>query len=172
MPLYALGDRVPDIHPTAFVHPDAVVIGAVTVGPESSIWPTAVLRADHGQVRIGARTSVQDGTVVHCTADLDTRIGDRCTIGHNAHLEGCTVHDDSLIGSGSVILHRAEVGPHALVGAGALVPNGLIVPAHARALGVPARVTHDVVPEGAFTANVEVYVHNAHWYNAELRRIG
>ena len=171
MPLYALGDRVPEIHPSAFIHPDAVLIGAVTVGAESSIWPTAVLRADHGEVRIGSRSSVQDGTILHCTADLDTVIGDRCTIGHNAHLEGCIVRDDSLIGSGAVVLHRAEIGPHALVGACALIPNGLRVPPHARALGIPARITEDVVPEGAFTANVDTYVHNAHWYNAQLRRI-
>lgn len=171
MALYALGDRVPSIHPTAFVHPDAVIIGAVVIGAESSIWPTAVLRADHGEIRVGAQTSIQDGTVVHCTADLDTVIGDRCTVGHNAHLEGCRVHDDSLIGSGAVVLHRAEIGPHALVGAGALVPNGLRVPPHARALGIPARVTLDAVPDGAFSMNVETYVHNAHWYSAELRRL-
>ena len=171
MARYALGDRVPDVHPTAFIHPDAVLIGAVLIGPESSVWPTAVLRADHGRIIVGAQTSIQDGTVIHCTADLDTVIGDRCTIGHNAHLEGCTIHDDSLIGSGSVILHRAQVGPHALVGASALIPNGLVVPPHARALGVPARITEDVIPDGAFEDNVAVYVHNAHWYNADLRRL-
>lgn len=171
MALYALGDRRPLIHPTAFVHPDAVIIGAVTVGAESSIWPSAVLRADHGEVRIGSQTSIQDGSIVHCTAELDTVIGDRCTVGHNAHLEGCIVHDDSLIGSGSVVLHRAEIGPNALVGAGALVPNGLCVPAHARALGVPARVTLDAVADGAFAMHVETYVRNAHWYNADLRRL-
>lgn len=171
MALYALGDRVPDIHPSAFVHPDAVVIGAVTIGQDSSIWPGAVLRADLGAIRIGARTSVQDGAVVHCTADLDTVIGDRCTIGHNAHLEGCVVHDDCLIGSGSVVLHRVEIGPHALVGACALVPNGLRVPPHARALGVPARITEDVITEGAFAGNVDTYVRNTHRYRAELRRL-
>lgn len=172
MAIYALGSRQPTIDPTAFVHPEAVIIGDVTIGPESSIWPTAVLRGDHGSVRVGAQTSVQDGTIVHCTSDLDTVIGDRCTIGHNVHLEGCTVHDDSLIGSGSVVLHRAIVGPHALVGACALVPNGLTVPPFARALGVPARITENAISEGDFAANVAVYVHNAHWYNADLRRIG
>ncbi len=171
MPLYALGDRAPDIHPTAFVHPDAVLIGDVRVGPESSVWPTAVLRGDHGSIRIGAQTSVQDGSILHCTDELDTVIGDRCTIGHNVHLEGCTIHDDSLIGSGSVVLHRATIGPHALVGAGALVTNGTVVPAFARALGVPARITLDAITEGDFAENVAVYVHNAHWYRADLRRL-
>ena len=171
MPRYALGDRVPRIDPLAFVHPDAVIIGDVTVGPESSIWPTAVLRGDHGSVVVGAQTSVQDGTVVHCTAALDTVIGDRCVVGHNAHLEGCRIEDGSLIGSGSVVLHRAVVGPHALVGAGAVVPNGTVVPPGARALGVPARITENAVLPGHADDAVEIYVRNAHWYNADLRRL-
>lgn len=171
MPLYALGERTPSIDPSAFVHPDAVIIGDVTVGPESSIWPTAVLRGDHGRVIVGAQTSVQDGTIVHCTSEHDTVIGDRCVIGHNVHLEGCTIEDDSLVGSGSVVLHRAVVGPGALVGAGAVVGNDKVVPPRARALGIPARITEDVIEEGAFAHAVEVYVHNTHWYNADLRRL-
>ncbi len=171
MPLYALGDRTPSIDPSAFVHPDAVVIGDVTIGPESTVWPTTVLRGDHGRIVVGARTSVQDGTVVHCTAELDTVIGDRCVIGHNAHLEGCRIEDDSLIGSGAVILHRATVGPHALVGAGAVVGNDKVVPPLSRALGVPARITENAVTEGEFERAVATYVRNAHWYAAELRRI-
>jgi carbonic anhydrase/acetyltransferase-like protein (isoleucine patch superfamily) len=171
MPVYALGERVPRIDPTAFVHPDAVVIGDVTIGAESTVWPTAVLRGDHGSIVVGARTSVQDGTVVHCTADLPTVIGDRCVVGHNAHLEGCTIEDDCLIGSGSVILHRVVVRRGALVGAAALVPNGTEVPARAMALGVPCRIREDAVEEGAFTHAVERYVHNGHWYRADLRRL-
>lgn len=171
MPLYALGDKSPTIDPTAFVHPDAVVIGDVTVGAESSVWPTAVLRGDHGRIVIGSQTSIQDGTVIHCTADLDTVVGDRCVVGHNAHLEGCTVLDDCLVGSGSVLLHRVRVGPQALVGAGAVVSPDTNVPRGARALGVPARVTEGVIQEGAFDGSVATYVHNAHWYNRDLRRI-
>ena len=135
------------------------------------MWPTAVLRGDGGAIIVGARTSVQDGTVVHCTSTLDTVIGDRCVVGHNAHLEGCTIHDDSLVGSGSVVLHRAEVGPHGLVGAGALVGNGKIVPPFARALGVPATITPDVVQEGDFASMAELYVAKTHRYAAELRRL-
>ena len=171
MPVYALGDRVPEIAPSAFVHPDAVIIGSVVVGPESSVWPGAVLRGDGGRVVVGARTSIQDGCVLHCTADLDTVIGDDCVVGHLAHLEGCTIADRSLVGSGSVILHRAVVGPDALVGAAALVPNGTVVPPHARALGVPARITEGVVDAGAFADHAATYVHKAHWYSAELRRL-
>lgn len=171
MPIYALGDRLPTIDPAAFVHPDAVVIGDVCIGPESSVWPTAVLRGDHGAIVIGAQTSIQDGTVVHCTATLDTVIGDRCVIGHNAHLEGCTIGDDSLIGSGSVVLHRAVVGPGALVGAGAVVGNDKVVPPRARALGVPASIQEEAVTAGAFDHAVATYVRNVHWYAGELRRL-
>jgi len=171
VPIYALGDKVPSIDPTAFVHPEAVIIGDVTVGPESSVWPTAVLRGDFGAIRIGSQTSIQDGTVIHCTATLDTVIGDRCVIGHKAHLEGCTIHDDSLVGSGSVVLHRAVVGPHALVGANAVVNNDKVVPPHARALGVPATITENAVPDGAVRQGMEVYVAATHQYRSELRRI-
>ena len=171
MPIYALGDRVPQISATAYVHPDAIIIGDVTVGERSSIWPGAVLRGDGGKIVIGCETSVQDGTVIHCTTQHDTVIGDRCTVGHNAHLEGCTVLDDSLIGSGSVILHEARIGPHALVGACALIGNGKVVPPFARALGVPATITDNVVSPGAFAANVDTYVAKAIVFKESLRRM-
>lgn len=171
MPVYALGDRTPEIDPTAFVHPDAVLIGSVVVGPESSIWPGAVLRGDGGRVVIGARTSIQDGCVLHCTAELDTVVGDDCVIGHLAHLEGCTIADRSLVGSGSIVLHHVSVGPDALVGAAALVPNGATVPPRARALGVPARITEGVIEPDAFAEHAAAYVRKAHWYSAELRRL-
>jgi carbonic anhydrase/acetyltransferase-like protein (isoleucine patch superfamily) len=171
MALYALGDQVPDVDPDAFVHPDATVIGSVVLGPGASIWPQAVLRGDYGRIVVGARTSVQDGAVLHATAELDTVIGDDCVIGHLAHLEGCTVEDGCLVGSGSVVLHRAVVRQGALVGAGAVVGNRVEVPARAMALGVPARIKPDAVPEGAFLGSAERYVTNAHRYCAELRRL-
>src|SRR5215831_8843020 len=139
VPVYALHDDEPDIHETAYVAPDAVVIGRVTIGPEASVWPGAVLRGDHGTITVGARTSVQDGTVVHCTARHPTVIGADCVVGHNAHLEGCVVEDGCLIGSGSVVLNRAVVRTGSVVGAAALVPEGLEVPSGHLALGVPAR---------------------------------
>lgn len=171
MPIYALGEQVPQIDATAYVHPDAVIIGSVTIGPRSSIWPTAVLRADYGRIDIGSDTSIQDGTVVHCTARHPTLIADRCTVGHNAHLEGCDIRHDSLIGSGSVVLALAVVGPHAMVGAAAMVPGGTVVPPRARALGVPARITEDVIAEGSLARYVEIYAANARRYAAELRRL-
>ncbi len=109
MPIYALGDRVPSIHDDAYVHPDAVVIGDVRIGADSSIWPGAVLRGDYGTIIVGERTSIQDGAVIHAVDEYPTVIGDDCVIGHLAHLEGCVIHDRVLIGSGSIVLHEAVV---------------------------------------------------------------
>lgn len=171
MPVYALGDAVPDIHADAYVHPDAVVIGLVAVGAEATVWPNAVLRGDDGAIRVGARTSVQDGTVLHATATLDTVIGAACVIGHAAHLEGCVVEDGSLVGSGSIVLHEAVIGAGAIVGANAVVPNAMVVPSRALALGVPAQVREDMVPPGANEEAVALYVERGRRYRAELRRV-
>ena len=110
--------RPPTIDPTAFVHPEAVIIGDVTIGAQSSVWPTAVLRGDHGAIRDRSEVT-RFRTARSCTAPgtLDTLVGDRCVVGHNVHLEGCTIEDDCLIGSGSVVLHRVVVRSGALVGA-------------------------------------------------------
>src|SRR3984885_5611960 len=104
--IYALDDDVPEIDELAYVAPDAVVIGRVKIGPEASVWPGAVLRGDHGHISVGARTSVQAGTIGHCTEQWPARIGADCVIGHNAHLEGCVSEPGCLTGSGSIILNR------------------------------------------------------------------
>jgi len=171
MPIYALGDRVPDISPEAYVHPDAVVIGSVRIGAGSSVWPGAVLRGDYGDIVIGERTSIQDGTVVHAIPERPTEVGDDCVVGHIAHLEGCTIEDDCLVGSGSVVLHDAVVRTGGLVGAGAVVPNGMEVPSRAMALGVPAKLRPDAVPAGATAAGAATYEWNAKRYKDELRRL-
>ena len=171
MPIYALGDDEPDIDQTAFVHPDAVVIGRVRIGPEASVWPGAVLRGDHGRIEIGARTSVQDGTVIHCTHDWPTLIGPECVIGHLAHLEGCVVADGCLIGSGSVILNRARVGTGAIVAAAALIPEGFEVPPGALAAGIPATIKRTGVPGDLAVRAVQTYLESARRYRSELRRL-
>ncbi len=171
MPVYSLGDQVPTIDPTAYVHPDAVVIGSVSIGSESTVWPGAVLRGDDGEIRIGSRTSIQDGTVVHTTPFHPTIVGDECVIGHLAHLEGCTVHDGSLIGSGSVVLHAAVVESGALVGANAVVPNNMVVPSGAMALGVPAKLREGVVTSEMIEAGMLSYVERGYRYRKELRRL-
>ena len=171
MAIYALGDREPVIDSTAYVHPDATVIGSVMLGPGASVWPHAVLRADDNEITVGADSSVQDGAVLHCTHVHPTTIGRSCTIGHLAHLEGCTVLDHALVGSGSVVLHNAVIGRHALVGAAALVPGGMEVPERAMALGVPAKIRPDALEEHHAQSNVESYRARAQQFRRELRRL-
>jgi len=171
MPIYALGDQEPDIHPDAYVHPDAVIIGSVTIGAASSIWPTAVLRADDGEIIIGERTSIQDGTIVHTTPFWFTTIGDEVTVGHNAHLEGCFIEDKALVGSGSIVLHNARIGREAIVGASAFVGNNRVVPPLAMALGIPATIRENAVTPGHFDMGMMSYVHRAERYRDQLRRL-
>ncbi len=171
MAIYALGDRVPDIDEDAYVHPDATVIGDVRIGAGSTVWPGAVLRGDYGTITVGERTSIQDGTVVHATSDKPTSIGSDCVVGHLAHLEGCTIENGSLVGSGSVVLHDAVVRSGALVGAGAVVSNGQEVPSKAMALGIPAKMRLDAVPDDLIALAADLYVENGRTYKAQLRRL-
>ena len=171
MPIYRLGDLVPEIHPEAFVHPEAVVIGDVTIGSEATVWPQAVLRGDYGRIVIGERSSVQDGTVIHAGPHFPTLVGSGCVIGHLAHLEGCTMEDESLVGSGSVVLHWAVVGTGATVGANAVVPNRMEVPPGALAVGVPAQIRPDKSNRRLIQLSAREYVDNGHRYRETLERL-
>jgi len=171
VPRYAIDDREPTIDPEAWVHPDAVIIGDVTIGPRSSVWPCAVLRGDYGSLVIGAETSVQDGAVIHATEELATIVGSRVVIGHLAHLEGCRVEDTSLIGVGSVVLHRAVVGRGATVGAGAVVTNDLVVPPGALAVGVPAQIKQGRSNPAMIEQSAAIYVDNTARFRRGLRRL-
>jgi carbonic anhydrase/acetyltransferase-like protein (isoleucine patch superfamily) len=173
MPVYALDDRVPAIDPDAYVHPDAVVIGSVELAAGTSVWPGAVLRGDHGLIRVGDRTSIQDGTIIHTTRQWPTVIGAGCVVGHRAHLEGCVVQDGCLIGSGSLVLNRARVEAGAVVAAAALIREDMVVPAGALAVGVPAAIR-----EGAglrqrerIDRAVKTYLGLASQHRAGTRRI-
>lgn len=171
MPVYALADLEPTIAADAYVHPDAVVIGDVTIGSESSIWPGAVLRGDSGPITIGARTSIQDGSVIHTTEWAPTQVGDGCVVGHIVHLEGCIIEDDALVGSGSVVLHQAIVRTGALVGANAVCSTGFEVPTGAMALGIPAKIRPDSADLDMIKASAEFYVERGRRYRTELRRL-
>ena len=172
MPVYALGDVEPDIHPDAYVHPDAVVIGNVTLGAEASVWPSAVLRGDDGRIAVGARTSIQDGTVIHTTLTRPTIIGADVTIGHNVHIEAVTIGEHALISSGAVVLNGSAVGAGAIVAAGAVVAPNSEIPPRRMALGVPARVREGFeVPERRNAAAVASYVQRGKRFRVELRRL-
>lgn len=171
MTIYALGDRVPNIHPTAYVHPDAVIIGSVVIGPESTIWPGAVLRGDDGDIIIGARTSIQDNTVIHTMPDYPTRVGDDCVIGHIVHLESCTIESGAQVSSGAVVLHRVVVGAGAIVAANAVVLNDTIVPPGAFAVGTPATVRPGRARAEDISTGAAIYVAKGKRFREELREI-
>lgn len=171
MPIYALGDAEPVIHPTAFVHPDAVVIGSVEIGAESTIWPGAVLRGDDGRIVIGARTSIQDNTVVHTTPTDPTLVGDDCVIGHIVHLECCIVEDGAQVSSGAIVLHRVRVGSGAIVAANAVVLNDTVVPPGALAVGTPAVIKEGRARSDEIARGAAIYVRKGHWFREALRRL-
>ncbi len=138
---------MPDIHPTAFIAPTAVVMGDVTLGEESSVWYTAVVRGDMAPIRIGARSNIQDGTIVHVDEGVPCTIGERVGVGHRVILHGCTVEDECLIGMGSILLNRCHIGKGSVIAAGAVVPEGMEVPAGSLVMGVPGRVVRPVDAE-------------------------
>ncbi len=133
------GARAPRIDADAYIDPSAQVIGEVTIGPGSSIWPLTVVRGDQSWVRIGRNSNVQDGSVVHVAPGIPCVIGDNVTIGHRAVVHACTVMNNSRIGIGAIVLDGAVVEEGAQVGAGALVPPGKVVPAGWLVMGVPAK---------------------------------
>jgi carbonic anhydrase/acetyltransferase-like protein (isoleucine patch superfamily) len=140
------GGMRPKIHPTAWIAPNATVIGNVEIGAESSVWFGAVVRGDQPEhvIRIGARTSVQDNCVVHVSDRGPTIIGDDVTIGHGAVLESCDIGNSALIGMNAVVLQRARIGTKALVAAGSVVAEGAEIPDLHLAAGAPAKVKREI----------------------------
>ncbi len=135
----------PVIDPAAFVHERATVIGDVRIGPDVSVWPSAVLRGDQGTVEVGASSNIQDGVICHGTEGLSTTLlGRRVTVGHGAIVHGAHVGDDCLIGMGSILLDNAVIAPWTLVAAGALVPPGKAFPEGVLLVGNPARVAREL----------------------------
>jgi carbonic anhydrase/acetyltransferase-like protein (isoleucine patch superfamily) len=171
MALYEIDGIAPRIDPEAYIHPDAVIIGDVSVGPEATVWAGAVLRGDYGTITVGARSSVQDGTVVHAGPGFPTVIGEGCVVGHVTHLEGCILENDSLVGSGSIVLHHAVVSHGATVGANAVVPNNMVVPPGALAIGVPAQIREGKSNLELIKLSAAEYVANGKRYRRSLRRL-
>jgi len=135
------------VDPSAFVAPSATLVGEVRIGPQSSVWYGAVLRADMEPILIGSGSNVQDGTIVHVDVDMPVRIGDRVSIGHRAVIHGCTVEDGCLIGIGAILLSGSRIGEGALVAAGALVREGAVVPPGVLFAGVPGKVLRELTDE-------------------------
>jgi len=138
----------PQIHPTAFIEASAQVIGDVEIGEQSSVWFNAVVRGDVFYIRIGDRTNIQDGTVVHVTNGTHaTILEDEVTVGHNVTLHGCHIERGCLIGMGSIIMDEVRIGAESLVAAGALVSPGTIIPPRSLVLGAPAKVKRPLTVE-------------------------
>src|ERR1043166_7077491 len=131
---------MPTIDSTAFIHPLAVVLARVTLGPRVSVWPTAVIRGDSDTIEIGAESNVQDGTIVHVDDGAPVRIGKRVGIGHRAIIHGATIEDNCLIAMGAVLLNRVHVGTGSIIGAGAVCTEGMRIPPNSLVLGVPGKV--------------------------------
>ena len=174
MALYALDDLIPQVDPTAWVAEQASVIGQVTIGPQAGIWYGAVLRGDTAPIHIGARSNVQDNSVLHVDMNVPLVIGEDVTVGHQVVLHGCTVGDGSLIGIQAVVLNGARIGRNCLVGAGALVTEGKVVPDGSLIMGSPAKVVRELSPEALerMRRSAAFYVHNAQRHRGGLRRVG
>jgi carbonic anhydrase/acetyltransferase-like protein (isoleucine patch superfamily) len=148
--------RLPRVHPTAFIDESAQVIGDVEIGEESGIWMCAVVRGDVHRIRIGRRSNVQDGTIVHAmTGTHPTSIGDSVTIGHAAVIHGCTIEDRVLVGMGAIVLNGAQIGAGSIVAAGTLITEGMRVPPRSLVMGSPGKVKRLLTQ--AEIAEIQVY---------------
>ena len=158
----------PQIDPSAFVEESAQVIGDVHIGEQSSVWFNAVVRGDVFYIRIGARTNVQDGTVIHvANGTYATILEDEVTVGHNVTLHGCHVERGCLVGMGSIVMDGVRVGEKSIVAAGALVSPGTIVPPHSLVMGVPAKVKRPLTDEEV--AGLDVYWQNYIEYTRQYK---
>ena len=173
MTVYRLGERRPEIHPSAYVHESAVLIGAVVLGPRASVWPGAVLRADNEPIEVGEEANVQDGCVLHTDPGLPIRIGARVSVGHQSMLHGCAIGEGSLIGIQAVILNECVIGRNCLIGASALLTERKHIPDGSMVVGTPAKVLRALRPEEIerMAENALSYVRRAALFAAELQRL-
>lgn len=151
----------PKVAPSAYIDQAATVIGDVTFGERSSIWPSAVARGDVNRIVIGEETNIQDGAVLHGELDrYPVILGNRVTVGHMACLHGCVIEDDVLVGIGAIVLNGARVGRGSVIAAGALVPEGMEIPPESMVMGTPAKVRRPVTPEetARFAENAQRYI--------------
>ena len=175
MPLYALDDRTPTLpaEDRYWVAPDANVIGKVILGEDVGIWFGATLRGDNEPIIVGARSNIQEGTVVHTDPGKPVIIGEGCTIGHGAIIHGCTIGNNSLVGMGATVLNGAVIGNNCLVGANALVTEGKVFPDNSLIVGSPAKAirTLDAEAVEGLKKSAESYVRNWQRFKRGLKAI-
>jgi carbonic anhydrase/acetyltransferase-like protein (isoleucine patch superfamily) len=174
MAIYQLDQLNPVVPESAYVADNATVLGDVRLGENCSVWFGAVLRGDSSSITLGANSNVQDNAVLHGDEGLPVIIGSNVTVGHRVMLHGCTIGDGSLIGIGAVVLNRARIGMHCLVGAGALVTEGKEFPDGSLIMGSPAKVVREMTAEqkAAVLASAAHYVENAQRFMSGLSRLG
>ena len=160
----------PELGENCYVAENATIVGDVVLGNDCTVWFNAVIRGDVNAIRIGNKTNIQDGAVIHCTYQTNkTFIGDNVSIGHNAIVHGCTVHSDVLIGMGSIVMDRAVVHSNTIIAAGAVVLEGTICEGGAIYAGVPAKKVKDIAPEkisGEINRIANNYIKYARWFDA------
>ena len=173
MPVYRLGDKLPQLAAGVWVAPNATVIGDVRLAENVSIWWNAVLRGDNDPIAIGANSNIQDGSVLHTDEGVPLTVGRDVTVGHMAMLHGCTVGDGSLIGIKSVILNGAVIGKHCLIGANTLIPEGKTIPDRSLVMGSPGKVVRELTDEqvARIAWSAQHYVQNAQRYQQLLEEV-
>jgi len=173
MALYRIGDDAPRVGDGAWVAESATVVGRVALGADANVWYGAVLRGDNEWITIGARTNIQDGSVLHTDIGAPLTLGEDVTVGHQAMLHGCTVGDNSLVGIQAVVMNGARIGRNCIVGAGALVTEGKEFADGSLIVGSPAKVVRMLTPEQIerLKGSAAHYVANAQRHRMTLQRI-
>ena len=173
MPIYRLGERAPQIAPSAWIAPSADVIGSVLVEDGASVWFNTVIRGDNDLIVIGPGSNVQDGAVLHTDAGIKLTLGPSVLVGHQAMLHGCSIGEGSLIGIQAVILNHAVIGKECLIGAGALIPEGKAIPDRSLVMGAPGKVVRQLTDQEAAMIRLGCvqYTERARRYRQELQRL-
>ena len=174
MPIFAVGEKVPRIHPTAFVAPTATIVGDVTIHENASVWYNAVVRGDTSYAVIGPGANIQDGAVVHGRADLPALIGREASVAHNAIIHGAVIGEQALIGNGAQVLDGAKVGARCLIAAGSVVLPEMEIPEGMLAAGTPAQVKRSILggpSEEWVTGNPGRYARLAVEHGAGVREV-
>ena len=169
--IYELGERKPQVHDSAFIAPNATLIGSVVIERDASVWFNATLRGDTDLITIGEGSNIQDGSVVHTDEGIQLVVGPRVTVGHKAMLHGCRIAEGSLVGIGATILNHAVIGKHCLIGAHALVTEGKVIPDRSLVVGSPGRVIRTLDDEAIASLEeaAQHYIDNARRYRAQLQ---
>lgn len=173
MPIYRYGERVPSVHESVFVAPNASVIGSVVLSENVSVWFGATIRGDNDVITLGKNSNVQEGAVLHTDPGLELTVGENVTIGHQAMLHGCTIGDGSLIGIQAVVLNGAVIGKGCLVGAGAVITEKKVFPDRSLILGAPARVARTLTDEDVekLLKSAQIYAERRAQFLANLKEI-